>query len=160
MSHQQHYKRSFIGKYADDLGQLISAQIKPVYAALGITVPVKSCSLVHTLARLRQASLMELAQHLNQSHQLVKQKIPRLLKLGILSQSQDPDDKRRTLYQLTDEGQQQAAILNQDPMAGIYQQLSEEVGHDIQQVLTRAIEQLQNKNLLTRFQEHNKQSTQ
>ena len=158
MSHQQHYKRTFIGKYADDLGQLISAQIKPVYAALGIIVPVKSCSLVHTLAKLKQASLMELANHLNQSHQLVKQKVPRLLELRIISQSQDPDDKRRTLYQLTEAGQQQAAILNQDPMAGIYQQLSDEVGCDIRQVLTRAIEQLQGKDLLTRFQEHNNQS--
>lgn len=158
MEHQQHYKRSFIGKYADDLGQLISAQIKPVYAALGIIVPVKSCSLVHTLSRLQQASLMELAHHLNQSHQLVKQKIPRLLELGILSQSQDPNDKRRTLYQLTEAGQAQAAVLNQDPMADIYQQLSDEVGFDIQQVLTRAIELLQNKDLLTRYTEHYNQS--
>jgi len=159
MGHQQHYKRSFIGKYADDLGQLISTQIKPVYTAMGITVPVKSCSLVHTLAHLKQASLVELAQHLNQSHQLVKQKIPRLLELDILSQSQDPNDKRRTLYQLTAAGQQQAAILNQDPMADIYQQLSEEVGFDIQQVLTRAIDQLQHKDLLTRYTEHNTKNT-
>ncbi|MFC3195412.1 MarR family winged helix-turn-helix transcriptional regulator [Marinicella sediminis] len=154
-SPQQPPQRSFVGKYADDLGQLISQQIKPVYKAMGIQVPVKSCSLVHVLGYLHQASLVDLAKCLNQSHQLIKQKIPRLLELKIITHSKDPHDKRRTLYQLTDLGRQQAGILKQNPMEQIYQQLSEEVGADIQSVLMAAIEQLQQKDLYTRYNEHN-----
>lgn len=146
--------RSFIGKHADDLGQLISVQIKPVYQALGIIVPVKSCSLVHCLAQLKEASLVDLAKQLNQSHQLVKQKMPRLSELGLISRNADPDDKRRTLYRLTAKGMEQAAILNKNPMEQIYQQLSEEVAADIQHVLLSAIERLQAKDLLSRFIEH------
>lgn len=153
--HKKQAVRSFIGKYADDLGQLISIQIKPVYQSVGIVVPVKSCSIIHALAYLQQASLMDLAKFLNQSHQLVKQKLPRLLKLNLLLKSHDPNDKRRTLYTLSTLGQQQAELLQQNPLEQVYQQLSLEVGADIYAVLSAAMEGLKNKDLLTRFQELN-----
>ncbi len=152
-SNRQSITQSFIGKQAEDLGQLISEQIKPVYLSLGIIVPVKSCSIIHQLDSEGQATVTELAKLLSQSHQLVKQKLPRLLKLELVESSNDPDDKRRILYQLTPKGSDQAELLSQYSMAQVYANLSTEINADLYQVLTAAIQGLKQKDLLTRFNE-------
>jgi len=147
--------RSFIGKLADDLGTLISVQIKPIYDSLGIIVPVKSCSIIHCLNQYGQSSLADLSKSLNQSHQLVKQKLPKLLKLHLISVEKDYDDKRRMLYQLTELGAFQAKLLNENSLEKVYQNLSLEVNADLYAVLTAAINGLKEKDLLTRFQQQN-----
>lgn len=144
---------SFIGKQADDLGQLISEQIKPLYDSLGIVVPVKSCSIIHALNQAQRASVTEIARSLKQSHQLVKQKLPRLQKLGLITASSDPADKRKTDYQLTSMGQDQALLLKQHSLAAVYEQLSKEVEADLFKVLTAAIDGLKSKDLMTRFKQ-------
>lgn len=144
--------RSFIGKQADDLGNLISEQIKPIYQSLGIIVPVKSCSIIHTLFTVNHASVTELAKALKQSHQLVKQKLPRLLKLGLIDMRNDPDDKRRMLYRLTPLGEAQARLLNENSLHQVYADLSAEINTDLYAVLTAAIKGLKERDLLSRFQ--------
>lgn len=145
---------SFIGKQAEDLSNLIRDQIKPVYESLGIIVPVKSCSIVHYLNEYNHLSLTELAKHLNQSHQLVKQKLPKLIKLGIITQQDDKNDKRRSTYQLTNKGRQQALLLLNNSLTNVYQHLSVEIGADIGKVLQDTINGLMHKDLLTRFNEN------
>ncbi len=149
----QNLSESFIGKQADDLGQLISEQIKPLYADLGILIPVKSCSIIHTLSKMQQASVTEIAKGLNQSHQLIKQKLPRLQKLRLIAAEADPDDKRKTFYQLTDLGHAQATLLKEHSLSEVYAQLSAEVGADLYQILTAAIAGLKSKDLFSRYQE-------
>ena len=145
--------RSFIGKHADDLGNLISEQIKPIYQSLGIIVPVKSCSIVHALFATEQAALSDLSKTLNQSHQLIKQKLPRLLKLELIVMHKDADDKRRLLYSLTDLGIKQAKLLNENSLEKVYANLSREIDTDLYQVLVAAIDGLKKTDLLTRFKE-------
>lgn len=152
------FEHSFIGKQADDLGQLISEQIKPVYQSLGIVVPVKSCSVIHYLSQQGQSTVTEIAKGLNQSHQLVKQKLPRLLKLGLIDLRNDPDDKRRILYQLTDLGNSQSDLLTQHSMAQVYSNLSNEINADLYQILAAAIEGLRHKDLFSRFTELNQKN--
>lgn len=142
---------SFIGKQAEDLGRLIGEQIKPLYLSLGIEVPVKSCSIIHALDQCPKISLTELAKYLNQSHQLIKQKLPKLLKLNLITQQAAPDDKRKTHYQLTEAGQKQADLLRQYSMSAVYQELSAEVGGDLFAILQTAIQNLQQVDLSTRF---------
>ncbi len=152
-SSDHNISQTFIGKQADDLGQLISVQIKPIYQALGIIVPVKSCSIIHQLQVAEQASVTELAKELKQSHQLVKQKLPRLIKLGLIESRHDTGDKRRIYYRLTSLGEDQAERLNQHSMAQVYASLSAEINADLYQVLTAAINGLKQKDLLSRFQQ-------
>lgn len=159
MTDQINTIQAFVGKHADDLGNLISMQIKPLYESLGIVVPVKSVSIVYQLSQTHQASLADLSKALGQSHQLVKQKIPKLLKAGIISADHDPADKRKTLYTLTTLGQQQATLLKQHSLELVYQHLSAEIGADLGQVLTQAIAGLKNKDLLSRFQSINHDKT-
>ena len=152
----ENFSKSFIGKQAEDLGNLIREQIKPVYEMVGIIVPVKSCSIIHSLKKLTNASLADLAKSLNQSHQLIKQKLPKLKSLGLIDDTDDPNDKRRTLYFLTDKGKQQAKLLEQNSMSEVYQNLSKEVNANIYEVLTQTINSLKQKNLYTRFIENKK----
>ena len=152
--------RSFIGKHADDLGTLISVQIKPIYDSLGLVVPVKSCSIIHCLemahsGETQGVSLADLSKSLNQSHQLVKQKLPRLLKLGLIAVKKDANDKRRLLYSLTSSGHKQAALLNENSLDKVYENLSNEINTDLNKMLVAAIDGLKNKDLLTRFNEQN-----
>jgi len=146
--------KSFIGKQADDLSNLIREQIKPIYESLGIVVPVKSCSVIHYLNQFDDLSVTDLAKHLKQSHQLVKQKLPKLQNLGLIEQRDDDNDKRRSTYRLTKEGKHQAKLLDENSLISVYQHLSDEVGADLHKVLNKAINGLKQKDLLTRFNEN------
>jgi DNA-binding MarR family transcriptional regulator len=148
--------KSFIGKQADDLSNLIREQIKPIYESIGIVVPVKSCSVIHYLNRFDDLSVTDLAKHLKQSHQLVKQKLPKLQNLGLIEKRDDNNDKRRSTYHLTEEGKIQAKLLDENSLISVYQHLSDEVGADLHKVLNKAINGLKNKDLLTRFNESKK----
>ncbi len=144
---------AFIGKQADDLGQLIHEQVKPLYESLGIIVPVKSCSIIHYLNKYENISVTDLAKHLKQSHQLVKQKLPKLQRLGLIESLSDKNDKRRTTYHLTQSGLSQAKLLKENSLNAVYQHLSKEIGASLHQVLEDAINGLKQKDMLTRFQE-------
>ena len=146
---------SFIGKQADDLSILIREQIKPIYESLGIVVPVKSCSIIHYLNQFDELSITELARHLKQSHQLVKQKIPKLQTLGLIEKRDDSHDKRRSTYHLTKSGVKQAKLLERNSLISVYQNLSDEIGADLHQVLNNAIKCLKQKDLLSRFVKNN-----
>lgn len=148
----KNFFRSFIGKQAEDLGNLICEQIKPIYESLGIVVPVKSVSIIHALTQSEQASVTELAKMLQQSHQLVKQKLPRLIQLGLITRQPDPSDKRRFWYRLTPLGQAQAQSLNDHSLAQVYADLSAEINADLYAVLSAAIAALKNQDLFNRFQ--------
>jgi DNA-binding MarR family transcriptional regulator len=145
--------KSFIGKQADDLSNLIREQIKPIYESLGIVVPVKSCSVIHYLNQFDDLSVTDLAKHLKQSHQLVKQKLPKLQNLGLIEQRDDDNDKRRSTYHLTTAGKDQAEKLDKNSLISVYQHLSDEIGADLHKVLNKAITGLKHKDLLTRFNE-------
>jgi len=146
--------KSFIGKQADDLSNLIREQIKPIYESLGIVVPVKSCSVIHYLNKFDDLSVTDLAKHLKQSHQLVKQKLPKLHGLGLIEQRDDDNDKRRSTYHLTKEGKLQAKLLDENSLISVYQHLSNEIDADLHKVLNKAINGLKQKDLLTRFNEN------
>jgi len=152
-SQQNNLSHSFIGKQADDLSNLIREQIQPLYESLGIVVPVKSCSVIHYLNKYDDLSLTDLSKHLKQSHQLVKQKLPKLQALGLIEQRDDCNDKRRSTYHLTAIGTQQALLLKENSLISVYQHLSDEIDADLHLVLNNAINGLKNKDLLTRFNE-------
>lgn len=146
---------SFIGKQADDLSNLIREQVKPIYESLGIVVPVKSCSVLHYLNKFDDLSITDLAKYLKQSHQLIKQKIPKMQQLGLIESRSDENDKRRTTYHLTEFGKKQANLLSENSLINVYKSLSDEINANLHEVLNKAINGLKQKDLLTRFNEKN-----
>ena len=102
---------SFLGRLSEALSQRIEEQTRPLFDDAGITIPVRSCSLLTALDAAGEASAAELARALGQSHQLVVQKCPALLRLGVITQHADPADARRKILRLTDAGRDFLPIL-------------------------------------------------
>ena len=146
---------SFLGRRAEQLSWLIEQQVIPVFEEFGIIVPVRSCSLIVALAELEVATATDLARRLQQSHQLVLQKIPALIKLRILERRPDPDDKRRKVFRLTPAGDGQVALLarHSAEFEAAYERLNTELGGDLFDLLGRAVAALEEKNLLQRIRE-------
>jgi len=143
---------SFLGRLSEALSTTIEEQTRPLFDAAGIVVPVKSCSLLTALGQAGEASAAELARTLGQSHQLVVQKCPALLRLGLVTQHPDPADARRKLFRLTDAGHDQLARIAaySDRITAVYRALFEEVG-DVHGAILKTLRALEAKPLLDRI---------
>ena len=145
--------KALLGKRAEDLSNLIEEQSQPIFDSLGIIVPIKSCSTLLSLFELQQASVTDLARQLDQSHQLVKQKLPKLLKLGVIQQSPDKEDKRRTLYSLTPKGEAQSQKIKEylKQSEKLVDSISKDIGVDIFDAIDNAIKAMKERTSLDRF---------
>lgn len=134
---------SFLGRLSEALSQTIEDQTRELFDAAGIVIPVRSCSLLTALGQRGEASAAELARALDQSHQLVVQKCPALVRLGLMTQHADPADARRKLFRLTDKGQAQLAMLDtySDKITDVYKRLFEETG-DVHAMILTALKAL------------------
>lgn len=146
---------SFLGKNSQDLGNLIGIQMKSVFEAEKIVIPVKSCSIVFMLGHFKEASVVELALSLEQSHQLVKQKVPKLIDLGLIGQKDDPNDGRRKVFFLTGKGRSQLKKFQafREIASQLVGDLSKEIESSLFQVISEAISALNKKELLQRYLE-------
>lgn len=133
----------FLGRAVERLSFLIEEQSQIVFDTMGIVIPVRSCSLMTVLAALGTASASDLARELGHSHQLVMQKIPKLVRLHLIQRRNDKDDARRRLFMPTDEGFAQLAKFEQcmSVIREAYAELFAEVG-DVRQLVDRAADAL------------------
>lgn len=138
----------FLGRAVERLSVLIADQSKAVFDATRLIFPVRSCSSMTVLAKLETASASDLARELGHSHQLVMQKIPKLIRLGLIEHSNDDDDARRRVFHLTDEGVRQLSTFERCAklIVTAYQGLSEEVG-DIRRLVDQTVAALNDKPL-------------
>ncbi|MEP6784756.1 MAG: MarR family transcriptional regulator [Sphingomonadales bacterium] len=130
----------FLGRAAEQLSSLIEEQSEFVFRKNGIVIPVKSCSLITVLADLGSATASDIARTLKVSHQLVLQKLPKLLKLGLVEEGEDPQDGRKRTFSLTADGMIQLKRFQAccDLILGAYDELFAEVG-DIFHLTSKAI---------------------
>ena len=103
--------RTFLGRLSEQLSELIEQQSAEVFKRAGIVIPVKSSSLMEAIATLGPVSVAGLVRALDRSHQLIQQKMPKLIALGLVNRRPDPDDQRVILIELTDRGREQLALL-------------------------------------------------
>lgn len=145
---------TFLGRLSEALSQRIEEQTRPLFDEAGITIPVRSCSLLTALGEAGEASAAELARALGQSHQLVVQKCPALLRLGLITQHADPADARRKIFRLTDAGRDQLHRLDaySARITEVYRALFEEIG-DVHGAILKALNALTDKPLAERFSE-------
>ena len=142
---------AFLGRLSERLSALIETQTLAVFERMGVVIPVRSCSLMATLAKLEPASAADLARELGQAHQLVLQKLPKLVRLGLVTRQQDKADARRTLFRLTGKGRDQLQRfgLCKDQIASAYEELFTETGN-VHALIVRAIDALEKKPLAGR----------
>jgi DNA-binding MarR family transcriptional regulator len=152
-SNQIRSNYAFLAKTVFDLHSLIQAQSEKLYEEKELGFPVWASSTILMLASVKKASIMEISQGLNLSHQLTSQRIKTMLNLELVEGIQDPNDKRRTIYRLTRKGIEKSKILDMycEDAEQAFKDLSTEVGCDIQSVLNSAISALKNKPFGDRF---------
>lgn len=143
--------RHFLGRLSEELSDLIAAQSNALMAEREIVIPAKSCSLMIAVQHHQPASARTLADALDRSHQLISQKLPKLVQLGLIEGVKNPDDRRETLYQLTPYGTEQMAEFSglQIELEQIYRDLFDDVG-DVSAMLRKTLESLRSNPLQSR----------
>ncbi|WP_439636121.1 MarR family winged helix-turn-helix transcriptional regulator [Oceanicaulis sp.] len=145
-------RTAFIGRRSEALSDLIQDQSQAVFDLAGITIPVKSCSLMIAIKAMGPASITDLAEALSRSHQVLLQKTPRLIKLGLIESRPDPDNRRRKLFEATAHGAEQLERLQEilPRIEAAYEDLVSETG-EIAGVLKAALTALEKTDLKTRM---------
>jgi len=148
-------QNAYLGKFAQDLMFQTSEQMDVVYRSRGITIPVLLSSTLHFLAENKGASVADVSKGLGLQHQLVAQRIQKLLDMRLISKRKDRSDRRRTEYHLTSSGQEQAdrLIACMTDTAVIYEELFAEIECDLVKALSKASSAIQGKSLSQRFDE-------
>ena len=144
---------AYLGKRLQDLLTVSEGQMKSVYAAHGLVIPVEGSSTLHILAPGTWMSLTEIARALGQSHQLIAQRIGKLLKFGLVVRRDDPNDGRRSEYGLTHDGEDQWRRLDMLMVetARVNKALFDEIGCHLIRALDSAREALAKQDYQTRF---------
>ena len=147
---------AFVAKTVFDLHSLIQAQSEKLYQEKELGFPVWASSTILMLSSVKLASIMEISQGLNLSHQLTSQRVKLMLKLELVEGIEDPNDKRRTLYRLTTKGLEKSKILDLYCFDAeqAFRDLSNDISVDIQSVLNSAIQALTEKSFGKRFPNH------
>lgn len=144
--------RTFLGRLSEQLSELIEQQSAEVFRRAGIIIPVKSSSLLVAIATLGPVSVADLVRALDRSHQLIQQKMPKLVALGLVSRRPDPDDQRVNLIEITDRGREQLALLDRlDPgFDRAYAEMEKDAG-PVFDGINRAIRSLKARPLIDRM---------
>lgn len=122
--------RAFLGRLSEQLSELIEQQSAEVFKRAGLVIPVKSSSLLSAIAALGPVSASDLVRSLQRSHQLIQQKVPKLVALGLVIRRPAPDDQRVILIEITDKGREQLALLDRlaSEFDRAYGEMEEEAG--------------------------------
>ncbi|OYX14794.1 MAG: MarR family transcriptional regulator [Brevundimonas diminuta] len=144
--------RTFLGRLSEQLSELIEQQSAEVFKRAGIVIPVKSSSLLGAIATLGPVSVADLVRALDRSHQLIQQKIPKLLALDLVSRRPDPNDLRINLIEITDRGREQLALLDRltPEFERAYAEMEQEAG-PVFDTVARAIRALKARSLNDRI---------
>ncbi|WEK43606.1 MAG: MarR family transcriptional regulator [Candidatus Sphingomonas colombiensis] len=144
--------RTFLGRLSEQLSELIEQQSAEVFKRAGLIIPVKSSSLLGAIATLGPVSVADLVRALGRSHQLIQQKIPKLVTLGLVTRHPDPDDQRIILIEMTDKGREQLALLDSldAEFERAYAEMEEDAG-PVFDTINRAIVSLRSRPLIERI---------
>ena len=147
------FHEAYLGKRLQDFLALAHEQMRQVYEANDLVIPVEGSSTLQVLAPGENLSLTEIARQLGQSHQLIAQRIGKLQKLGLVEKHPDPDDGRRAYYNLTTEGEIQWHRLDalMVRLASVNAQLFDDIGCDLTRKLDEAMQALASTPYLARF---------
>ncbi len=147
-------REAFFGNRLSRLVDLIVEQGEDLFRNRGLSLPSTSASTVLYLSEHKNVSAADVARDLNQPHQLATQRVQALLELGLVERSKDPNDGRRNVLALTENGKREARKLRAclADAARVYEQLSDEIGIDVSQVLLSISQALADEPLLARVE--------
>lgn len=107
------FRRAFLAHHLAQLADQISSQGEAFLEDAGLDFPSRAVSSVLVLGERGPMSTADIAEALNQLHQVVTQRVDLLVSHGLVERVADPKDKRRKLLSLSPKGQVQYAQLRE-----------------------------------------------
>lgn len=146
------HQDAFLAMYLHRLRRLVSMQCDVLFDEYGIRAPSHATSVFLYLLERRRASITELADALNYSHQLMNQRLGVLEDLGLIERLPDPKDGRKVLFRLTRRGSAEAnRIAKVIPIAAAaIEDLFAEMGVNLREKADLACQLLAEKSILYR----------
>ncbi|MEM7278268.1 MAG: MarR family transcriptional regulator [Pseudomonadota bacterium] len=135
---------AFLGHLLQRLVDLINTQGDELLAAAGLSLPSRAVSSLLLLGDQGQISAADMAQQLNQPHQLVTQRVDKLMALGLVARFDDPSDGRRKILGLTRKGKKELRMLEGclHDAERRFQRLYEQIECDLSAITIRAMKAL------------------
>ena len=125
---------AFLGNRLALLVDLIVDQGDTLLKDAGLSFPSRATSTILLVSKRENLSTADIADELDQPHQLATQRVDSLVKLGLLERRNDPMDARRKTLSLTKKGEKEATILEETlrdaqlAFQGLYQELGVNLG--------------------------------
>lgn len=104
-------RSALLAIWLDQLAELIGRQGEQLLEQGGVGIPARTVSIVLAISEGDGVTAADLAARLEQSHQLITQKVELLLLAGLAERYPDPKDGRRKLLKLTTLGSRQLKTL-------------------------------------------------
>lgn len=151
------FHEAYLGKRLQDLLTMSHQQMQNVYEQRGLMISVEGSSTLQMFTPGSKLALADLARTLEQPHQLVAQRLQKLVRLDLVIKQPDPLDGRRTEYMLTADGEHQWQLLNKlmADAIDVNRSLFDEIGIDLLEGLEAALNALRARDFLERFTNKN-----
>jgi len=147
------HKAAFLANMAGRLKDQICDYSQQQFDRLQLVIPVGDVSLVMFVKQTKSASIAEIAEALNYSHQRVAARINALIELKCLTRTVDKRDQRRKVISLTRSGIQQATKIEKyhQKAAKVFEQLFKSIDCDLMAKLLAAVDSLERLDLMAQL---------
>ncbi|MGJ8563870.1 MAG: MarR family transcriptional regulator [Alphaproteobacteria bacterium] len=144
---------AFFANQLDQLAELITLQGEELLQSAGVKFPSRAVSAALLIGEHGRISAAEIAEALDQPHQLVTQRVDLLIAANVVSRFPDPNDGRRKLLQFTELGNQQfeQLKLRLGEVDRAFEVLFEEIGCDLASKIQSVTDALGEVSLLARL---------
>ena len=147
------FGNAFVASQLERVADLIVTQGEAILEDAGVEFPSRAVSAVLLIGERGQISAADIADALDQPHQLVTQRIELLIEAGVVDRVPDPEDGRRKILQLTDKGslQFERLKLRLDEADKAFAALFKEIDCDLPAICRRTFDALSQSPLLKRI---------
>ncbi len=136
---------AFLGYRAGALLEILSDQGDTYLRNAGLSFPARANSTIMLIDAHKNISIADITNELQQPHQLVAQRVALLIDKGLVLKVADPQDGRRNILKLTKKGKREVACLRAclDGAICAFEELFEELGVDLNDVIEKAVRAFQ-----------------
>ncbi len=144
---------AFVSNKLTDLTDLIAEQGEDLLRDANLDIPSRAVSIMLLIGERGEISAADIANLLQQPHQLITQRVDLLISLALIKRRSDPRDGRRKILVLTANGVDQFDQLTARmvQVAEVFAALFEEIECDLAAMTMRAVEALHRSPILERI---------
>lgn len=149
----RHYNSALLAYYLRRLSDKISEETGPLLEERGIELAPRTVSVALSLSAHPGATTTDLADWLGLSHQLVSQRLAKLIASGLAEHEVSPADRRRRQHLLTAKGEEEVEKMKPflADVQRIFDELFGQIQVDLLAAARKAIHALEDRTITQRF---------